>query len=145
MYFNSQVGRSIKYFFITVLFDVWLTECWSFYVKEKLFIPIPIRFFRLLRIGVCRQQNDQENLNKHKDGIINEPKHTKHSPKSGYNQGEDNSAYHELENFSPESQYDKLPWHTYRNPNFSVQNYVREYYAHFFLLFGSIWPAEKIL
>lgn len=90
-----------------------------------MFIPISFRFFRLLRIGVCRKQKDQENLNKHKDGISNEPKPTKHSPKSGNNQGEDNSAYHELGDFSQESQYDKLPWYNYRNQDFSVHNYVQ--------------------
>lgn len=56
---------------------------------------------------MCRQQKDQENLKRHKDGICNEPKHTKHSRKSGDNQ-EDNSVYNELEDFTQESQYDEL-------------------------------------
>nr|XP_034322183.1 multiple epidermal growth factor-like domains protein 10 isoform X3 [Crassostrea gigas] len=64
---------------------------------------------RLLRIGMCRQQKDQENLNKHNKGHSNEPKHTKHSPKYENKQGEDNSAYYELGDFSQESQYAKLP------------------------------------
>lgn len=67
--------------------------------------------FRILRTDVCRQQKDQEILNKHNEGISNEAKSTKHSPKSTYNQGEDNSAYYELGDFSQESQYDKLPSH----------------------------------
>lgn len=65
--------------------------------------------FRLLRIGMCRQQKDQENLNKHNEGHSNEPKHTKHSPKYENKQGEDNSAYYDLGDFSQESQYAKLP------------------------------------
>lgn len=66
-------------------------------------------FFRLLRISVCRQQKDQENITRHNEGITNESKHLKNSPKSGNKQGEDNSAYYELGDFSQESQYDKLP------------------------------------
>lgn len=62
--------------------------------------------FRQLRIGMCRQQKDQENLNKHNEGHSNEPKH---SPKYENKQGEDNSAYYELGDFSQKSQYDKLP------------------------------------
>lgn len=68
-----------------------------------------IFFFRLLRISVCRQQKDQENITRHNEGITNESKHLKHSPKSGDKQGEDNSAYYELGDFPQESQYDKLP------------------------------------
>lgn len=74
-----------------------------------MFKPILLGFFRLLRIGMCRQQKNQENLNKHNEGHSNEPKHTKHSPKYENKQGEDNSAYYELGDFSPKSQYDKLP------------------------------------
>lgn len=72
-------------------------------------------FFRLLRISVCKQQKNQEYLNRHNEGITNESKHLTHSPKSGNKQGEDNSAYYELGDFSQESQYDKLPWS--RNTN----------------------------
>uniref|UniRef100_K1PXW3 Scavenger receptor class F member 2 n=1 Tax=Magallana gigas TaxID=29159 RepID=K1PXW3_MAGGI len=72
-------------------------------------IVIVFLIVRLLRIGMCRQQKDQENLNKHNEGHSNEPKHTKHSPKYENKQGEDNSAYYELGDFSPKSQYDKLP------------------------------------
>lgn len=81
---------------------------------------------------MCRQQKDQEILNKHNEGISNEAKSTKHFPKCTYNQGEDNSAYYELGDFSQESQYDKLPshdWHNHRNL-FSVHNYVYEYHSH---------------
>lgn len=82
---------------------------------------------------MCRQQKDQEILNKHNEGISNEAKSTKQFPKSTNNQGEDNSSYYELGDFSQESQYDKLPshdWHNHRNL-FSVHNYVYEYHSHF--------------
>lgn len=64
---------------------------------------------RLQRIGMCRQQKDQENLHKHNEGTSDEPKPSKHSPKYENKQGEDNSAYYELGDFSQKSQYDKLP------------------------------------
>lgn len=80
-------------------------------LEKKQFEPIPHGFFRILRTDVCRQQKDKEILNKHNEGISNEAKSTKHFPKSTYNQGEDNSAYYELGDFSQESQYDKLSSH----------------------------------
>lgn len=91
---------------------------------------------------MCRQQKDQENLNKHNKGHSNEPKHTKHSPKYENKQGEDNSAYYELGDFSQESQYAKLPWHNCTKPNVVVHYYVCEKITHL-LLFGSIWFVKK--
>lgn len=99
--------------------------------------------FRLQRIGMCRQQKDQENLHKHNEGTSDEPKPSKHSPKYENKQGEDNSAYYELGDFSQKSQYDKLPWLNCGNPNVAVQYYVCVNNA--FLMFGSIWLPKKIL
>lgn len=75
---------------------------------------------------MCRQQKDQKNLHKHNEGNSDEPKPSKHSPKYENRQGEDNSAYHELEDFSKEYQYDKLPWQNCRNPNVAMHYYVCE-------------------
>lgn len=73
---------------------------------------------------MCRQQKDQKNLNKHNEGNSDEPKPSKYSPKYENRQGEDNSAYYELGDFSQKSQYDKLPWLNCRNPNIVVHYYV---------------------